>query len=527
MKPPSRSLPARLASCLVAFLLLGTTACSGTSGTGGADAAAVDAAKAADRAAEFRFAINIGMNSLDPHRPVNPSDSIWMRPVYDGLLTLAGRGDKVELAPQLATSYEIAPDGLSIDFVLRDGVTFAGGAPFDAEAVAANIERAMGPDSTVAGQIDAIERVEVVDPTHVVFHLSHPDPGLPWTLADGTAGMMVDPAAFGTDLKSEPAGTGPYTLVSAAKDADVVYRRRDGHWDPDAALAAELTITTIPDANARFNGVRSGRYDAANMSPPLNSVSEPLAGQGYHWEQELSPISLGVLLNGAIAPFDDVRVRRAVYLAVDRAKISEQVLRGLNPPSYQTFNEGYLGFDPKLDKNPYDLERARALVREAGAEGAAVTVLQVTTSPHDTLAQVVQQALTDIGLKVELSPKSGTESHAIWREGRSQAYVGTMLHYAEPSQTLTRTYLSKENPGPADPALEKMARDARALPVGGPEREKAYREIGAYLIENPVHVPIVQFSTVVLARPNVVGSADIVVQDLGKLDFRRVGVTGR
>ena len=115
----------------------------------------------------------------------------------------------------------------------------------------------------------------------------------------------------------------------------------------------------------------------------------------------------------------------------------------------------------------------------------------------------------------------------MWGEGGSQAYVGTMLHYAEPAQTLTRTYLGDENPGPADPKLEKMARDARALPVGGPEREKAYQRIGAYLAENPIHVPIVQYSTVVLARPEAVGSENIVVQDIGKADFRRVGVTKR
>ncbi|OLT10387.1 hypothetical protein BJF79_26155 [Actinomadura sp. CNU-125] len=511
----------------MAALVLVTAACSGSTGTGGTGATQVDAVAAADRDAAFRFAISIGMNSLDPHRPVNPSDSIWMRPVYDSLLTLAKGPDGVKIAPQLATSYEVAPDGRSIDFVLRDDVTFQSGARFDAEAVAANMERAKGPDSTISGRIDALDRVEVVDPTHVVFHLSHPDPGLPWTLADSSAGMMIDPAAFGTDLKAEPAGSGPYELVSATKDADVVYRRRDGHWDRDAALAKKLTISTIPDANARFNGVRSGQYDAANMSPPIDSVSKPLGEQGYHWELSLSPISYGVLLNTGTAPFDDVRVRRAVSLAVDRPKISEQVLRGLNPPSYQTFNKGYLGFDPKLHKNPYDPERARALIREAGAEGATVTILQVTTSPHDTLAEVVQQALTDIGLKVRLSPKSATESHAIWREGRSQAYVGTMLHYAEPAQTLTRTYLSKENPGPADPKLERMAKDARALPVGSTEREKAYQAIGAYLVENPVHVPVVQYSTVVLARPEAVGSENLVVQDVGKLDFRRVGVTKR
>ncbi|OLT10392.1 hypothetical protein BJF79_26180 [Actinomadura sp. CNU-125] len=512
----------RVIACLAAVLL--AAACAGTpAGPGGR--APADAVAAADRGAEFGIGLPFGMNSLDPHRPISTADSIWMRPLYDSLLTLADGPDGVELAPQLATSHKISEDGLSVTFELRGDVAFQDGTRFDAEAVAANMERARGPDSTVSSLLESLERVEVADPAHVVFHLSHPDPGLLWSLADSSAGMMISPAAFDTDLRTRPAGSGPYELVSAAKDGDVVYERWDGHWDPDAALAEKQTITTMLDANARYNAVRSGRLDAAFFQgPPHDSMSKSLESQGFHWEQALSPISYGVFLNTGLAPLDDVRVRRAVHLAIDRPKVAH-ALRDINPPAYQPFNKGYLGFDPALDKNPYDPDAARALLRRADAEGASVTLVQYTTPPFDLIAEIVQQSLTDIGLKVELSPLSPTEGLPNWRKGDTQAQVGSLLAFADPSQTLNGTYLGVDDPGPADPALKKMAEEAQRLPAGSTEREQAYRKISAYLVENPVHVPIVQFSSVVLARPDVVGSADLVVQDIGKLDLRGVGVT--
>jgi ABC-type transport system substrate-binding protein len=503
----------------------GDAAGSGGDGGGGEDAD-VDPAEAADREGELTFAISYGFNSLDPHQPVNPGDAIWMRPVYDRLLTLADGPDGVEVAPQLATSYEFAEDGMSIAFELRDDVTFQDGTPFDGEAVKANVERALGPDSTVASTIASVESVEVVDPTHVVFHLTQPDAALPWTLADATAGMMVSPAAFDSDLRAEPAGSGPYRLVSAARDGEVVYERWDDHWDAEAGLARQVTISTIPDGNARFNGVRSGDYDAAYMSAPHDNDSRSLESEGFHWEQALSPISYGVLMNNTMPPFDDVRVRQAVSLAVDRAAISEELLHGLVPPSYQAFPEGYLGHDPELEDDPYDVDAARDLIAEAGAEGARVEIIQAMTSPQDQLAQVVQQALGDIGLEVELAPLSPTEANPTWRQGGHHGYVGTIISYAEPSQTLVRNYLGDDNPGEKPAELVELADAASVLPAGGAEREEAYQEIAAWMVENPVHVPLVQFSTVVLARPEVVGSSNLVVQDIGKLDLRGVGVSG-
>jgi peptide/nickel transport system substrate-binding protein len=497
---------------------------SGDPGSGDAGEDATDPVEVAHRDAELRFAINYGFNSLDPHRSPNPlGDANWMRPVYDRLLVLADDPDGgVELAPQLATSYEVAEDGLSISFELRDDVTFQDGADFDADAVRATIERAKGPESTVATTLANLETVEVVDATHVVFHLSRPDPSVLWAMAIGTTGMMISPTALDSDLGAEPVGSGPFGLTSAQQDADVVYERWDDHWDPDAALVSQLTLSTVPDANARYNGLRSGDYDAAFLSPPHDSESEALEAEGFHREHVLSPVAYGVLLNSAEAPFDDLDVRRAVSLALDRSEISDDLLQGVNPAADQPFLEGYLGHDESLGVD-YDLEEARRLVREAGAEGADVDLIQQLTAPQESLGQVAQQAMEDIGLDVEVTPLSPTEARPAWRDGSYGAMVAPLIAQAEPSQTLALSYLGGDNPAPPPPELEEMAADALVLPVDSAEREEAYQEIAAWLVDNPVHVPIAQFSTVAVTRPDVVGSENLLVQDLANFDFRRLG----
>jgi hypothetical protein len=323
------------------------TACGGASppasgpGQPGADPAAT-----ADRTATLRYAHNSGFGILDPQRTPNYfGGQIAMRPVYDSLLTLQrGADGTVAPAPQLATDWKVADDGLSITFHLRPNLKFQDGTALDATAVKANLERATAPDSTIRSQLPSLTSVEAADPTTVVLHLSQPDSSVLWAMATNTTGMMASPAAF-ANLAKQPVGSGPYKLVSAT-DSEITYQRWDGYWDPDAALANQLVISTVPDVNARYTGVRSGQFDVAFLASPLDAQSKELQDQGYHWRSVLSPISTGVLLNATEKPFDDVRVRRAVSMAINRTQISQNLLGGMNPPAYQTFLKGFLGNDP-------------------------------------------------------------------------------------------------------------------------------------------------------------------------------------
>src|SRR5262249_8902295 len=160
----------------------------------------------------------------------------------------------------LAKSYQVAPDGLSISFELRTGVTFQDGAPFNATAAKANLDRAK--TSTSASLITSITSVEAPDPTHVVVRLKQPDPTVLEVLAGGRPGMMTSPAAFNnTDLALKPVGAGPY-LPSGKPGGSVVYQRWDGYWDKTFKSAKTIMLDFVADNTARYNGLRSGSYDA-------------------------------------------------------------------------------------------------------------------------------------------------------------------------------------------------------------------------------------------------------------------------
>jgi peptide/nickel transport system substrate-binding protein len=219
-----------------------------------------------------------------------------------------------------------------------------------------------------------------------------------------------------------------------------------------------------------------------------------------------------------------VRVRRAVSMAVNRSELSETILNGIYPPVFQPFAEGFVGHEPDLDDDPYDVDAARELIADAGADGASVEMIQPTTAPQDAVAQAVQQSLGDIGLDVELVPISPTEARPEWRSGGHHAMVAPLIGQPGPSQTLAVSFLAADNPATPPAELAEMADAAAAEPVDSPEQEQAYQDISAWLVENPVHAPLVQFSSVILSRPDVVGSGNMMTTAIAELDFRRVGV---
>lgn len=500
-----------------------TAASAATSETTEAtEAAAPD--DAVDRDADFTYATVTSYGSLDPHKSVNPVDATWLRNLYDRLVTVVPiEGGGSDIGPQLATSWETSDDGLALTFELRDDVTFQDGTPFNADAVTANMARAMAADSAVARYFAGVTSVEAIDATHVVFNLTAPDTGFIFNLALGTSGMIISPAALTTDLETTPAGSGPYTLVSAQKGGDMVLERFEGYWDIEAAAIKQLTISSIVDGAARLNGVKSGSYDAADMYTPQDVEVQALASEGYHVIDSLAATAFTVLLNGKLPPFDDVRVRQAVDMAIDRESISTGLTAGRNPPVFQTFIEGYVGYDKALDVDPYDPDAARALIKEAGAEGASVKLIQ-QLGPAAVFAEVIQQQLNDVGLNVEIVPVPGAEARQTWRQGEHNAFVAQIYGRPDPFTNFGVSYLFQDNLAGPSPELAQMLNDANAQKIGSDERNEGFQAANQYLQDNPVHIPFARSVYTVLAAANVVNSDILMVEDPSNVNFRYVGI---
>jgi peptide/nickel transport system substrate-binding protein len=497
--------------------------------SGGA-AQAAKAKKQLDPNATFRFAINYTYSSLSPI-PSTSADP-WIQPLYDPLIASVTKNGQLTLVPRLAKSYKQSADGLTISFVLRDDVKFQDNTPFNAQAVKDNIEARLAAPTTQAGTLlRSISRVEVVDAYNVVLHLSQPDPGVLWSLTGANAGSMISPTALknGTDLTKTAVGTGPFKLVSAVQNGQVVYERWDDYWgknDPSiSALVKRVEFTTIPDVNARYNGLRSGQYDATNMSGLDLEASQ---SKEFKYLAQKSN-SYGVHLNSDLPPFNDVRVRRAVSMALDRKAIAKSILDDISQPIFQDFMPGGLGYDPKLDKDPYNPKKAAKLVKDAGADGSEVNCDNHNNIKTAAMGAYVQQALGDIGIKVTLTPFPASNARLEWRTGKYHCYIDGMANNRpDPSQTLDIVYLAVDNPAKSIPAeLVSMAAKAKVLPFGSKQREEAYQEIAAWLQKNPVHVPFAQTVYTYLLSKNVANPKNIMgsaLQTIGRMDFRGVGI---
>jgi peptide/nickel transport system substrate-binding protein len=332
--------------------------------------------------------------------------------MYDGLVRYAD--GSLEVEPALATSWEISEDGTEYTFSLREGVTFHDGTPFNAEAVEFNFERMLDEDHPYADTgpfplsffFSSVQDVEVIDDLTVKFTLDAPYAPFLSNLAYPT-GLIVSPTGVmehGEDFGRNPAGTGPFEFAEWASNERVVVTRYEDYWDGAAELEA-VVFRPITDPNTRVAEMLSGGIDMMVEVPP-DSVSL-FEEDGFALHEQAGPHLWFLILNLREGPFQDVRVRQAINYAIDKESLVTDILQGTaeiasgpTPPAFAW------AYNDALEPYPYDPERARELLAEAGAEGAELT-FYVTEGGSGMLDPIpmgtaIQADLAEVGLTVNI-----------------------------------------------------------------------------------------------------------------------------
>ena len=351
--------------------------------------------------------------SLDPHVSTASNDFRIAVNVYDGLVR--NTPGTLEIEPALATDWTISDDGLEYIFNLRDGVTFHDGTPFNAEAVKFNFDRMLDESHPFASTgpfplaffFSSIDNVEVVDDLTVKFTLNEAFAPLMSNLAS-PSGLIVSPAAVeqhGADYGRNPVGTGPFKFEEWQSNTRVVVSRNEDYWDGPAPLEAVI-FRPIVDANTRVAEMLSGGIDVLLETPPDN-VAQFRDDPSFQLKEAVGPHVWYVMLNAKEGPFADKLVRQAVNYAVNKDSLVTDVLQGTADvsagPIPPAFNWAY---NEDVEPYPYDPDRARELLAEAGAEGASLTFL-VTEGGSGMLDPVpmgtaIQADLAAVGLDVEI-----------------------------------------------------------------------------------------------------------------------------
>ena len=350
--------------------------------------------------------------ALDPAAVTAVNDFRILMNVYDGLVRY--RDGTLEVEPALAESWEISEDGTEYTFNLREGVTFHDGSPFNAEAVKFNFDRMLNEDHPyhdtgpfpLAFFFSAVENVEVVDDLTVKFTLNAPYAPFLSNLAYPT-GLMVSPAAVeehGAEFGRNPSGTGPFKFVEWRSNEAVVVEANPDYWDGATELEA-VVFRPISDANTRTAEMLAGGIDMMVEVPPV-ALSE-FEGDGFNLVEQAGPHVWFLILNAKEGPFADKRVRQAANYAIDKEALVNDVLEGTaevaagpTPPAFAwAYNED-------LEPYPYDPDKARELLAEAGAEGAELTfyVTEGGSGMLDPVAMgtAIQADLEAVGFDVKI-----------------------------------------------------------------------------------------------------------------------------
>lgn len=384
------------------------------------------------------------VRSLDPIMgDANTGDRRVFNAMFEPLLRVAADGS---LEPVLATSWEVAADGLSVTFQLREGVTFHDGTPFNAEAVVFNLERVLNPDtvSPRVQDVNNIASVEAVDEVTVRVNLKAASATtLPLLGAEG--GYMVSPTAMethGEDFARNPVGTGPFKFVDWPGGERLNLVRNETYWGKDEAgnqlpYLDELVIRTIRQASVAMLELEAGTVQLA-VNVPIREADRLAAGTNHVIVDSPYMAYLMVALNTSTAPFDNKLVRQALAHAFDREQLAAVagLGRGAVLPIFITENDSM--YDGEVEGYSYDPEEARRLLAEAGHEGLTFTLSVIQREPDAQVAQVMQAQAQASGINLVLDV--GDRQTIVDKMSKTFTHEGALIRAGIPALDVAQTF---------------------------------------------------------------------------------------
>ena len=382
--------------------------------------------------------------SFDPQYSGDGASWVVFHLIYDQLLSL---GDDYDIQPGLARSWEeISPT--SYRFHLRENATFSNGRPVSADDVVGSFERLTHPETGGAwgNQLGKMKAIVAEDEHTVRFDLAQPNGAFLNILSVTTTSILpmkeLNEGSF--DPTKELLGSGPFMVAEHVQDQH--WRlARNPHYDREGhPVIDELVIQILPDDSARMAALRNGRVDIAQFTSP--DTPEMLAGiPNVKVVTQATPnyFRLDVSSKQKDSPFSDKRVRQAMHYALDRERIAEIVFGGEATVEYPV--PSGLGLDVCRDDPFYTtpraerLEKARALLKEAGKEGAEIGVIGSSTlSIYPLIAQVIQASLNEASFKAEVEkiPAADWYSRVFVAETDFDLAVSWYAGYSDPAMVL-------------------------------------------------------------------------------------------
>ena len=439
--------------------------------------------------------------------------------IFDRLVDVEVDADgNSKIVPSLAESWDISDDGLEYTFHLRQGVKFHNGNDFTAEDVAYTFHRMLtveggvntefidqikGADELLAGETDTLEGVEVVDDYTIKVTLKEPFAGFLASISSPGVSIYDSEAteAAGDQFGMDPAvtvGTGPFEFSSWSFNNQLVLTRNEDYWKGASGLPG-VVIKIIPDTETQSMMFESGELDILDLDYAADSVDR--FTETYP-DQIVQGPRVGIVyftMNFNKEPFQDVRVRKAVQMSIDRQAILDALYGGRGQVEQGIFPHGLIGFNPDQEEIKYDPEAAKALLAEAGYADGFDMEIAADSSASDTMTmalEIVSDQLAEVGIRAEI--KNYDES--TWLETRKSGELGSFMStwsadYNDPDNFIYTFFGNEEKTRirsinyPDTEVMERVAK-ARTL-VNEDERLAEYKALEEKLIhEDAAWVPM-------------------------------------
>lgn len=432
-------------------------------------------------------------SSLDPVTGLAGSDYQVLFTLYDRLIDFDAA--TLEAKPGLAESWD---NSAPLKFVLklRSGVTFHDGTAFDGEAVRFNIDRARShPRSSFKSDLAAVDSVNVDGPLQVTLNLKYADASLLLNLSD-RAGMMVSPTAAqaaGDDFDRNPVGAGAYKFKSWADSERVEVTRYDGYWRKDDTYLDGINFRIITDLTTGVRSFLAGEADFLIRVPTqqlriLKAKSDVVVG-----DVPSLPLQM-IYLNYGKPPLDDIRVRQAMNLAIDRKGYSMIATGGEGELAWDLMPALHWAHNKAVD-NAYthDPDRARKLLADAGATNVEIALFGWSDQLSQQKAEIIIDQLAQIGMKVKLTVGQVTEMATRYFANEGNAFLSRWTGRPDPSRSYQYLFskTGAYNVSKAEtPEFGQLL--AASLSTSGAEpRRDAFMGLSQYVSEQALCVPLV------------------------------------
>lgn len=437
--------------------------------------------------------------SLDPHGSNDVPSSNVQYNIYE---TLVYQDENIEIQPGLAESWEQVDD-LTWEFKLREGVKFHDGSELNADVVVANFDRLKDPKvaSPRAHLYEMVTEVKAVDTYKVQIKTEYPFAPLLAHLAH-TGGSIISKEAIDKDyeamengekagsyISKNPSGTGPFKLEDWVAGQHIKLVKNENYWGEPAKLNS-VTFKVVPEALTRVAELETGTVHISdNISPSDMSRIDNLDNADIKRQTSLSLAYLGFNIDKE--PFNNVKVRQAISMAIDKQQILEGIYEGTGVPAVGPLAPDVYGFDDSVKPLEYNLEEAKKLLKEAGYEKGFKTTIWTNEGNAERLkiAEYVQSALRELNIEVEIqSIEWGTYladtaagKHNMFILGWSTATADAdyamypLFHSSMVGEPGNRTFLK-------DSELDKILEEARKE-TDDTKRKALYKQAQEKLVE--------------------------------------------